>query len=47
MAKKRFIKSVTDAARRDETPDLPWVRGPRRAIFVSRRAAAVEARKSA
>ncbi|MBY5931691.1 hypothetical protein KUV51_01665 [Tateyamaria omphalii] len=46
MTNARFIKSVTDTAKQD-VPQMPWARGKRRAMFISRRKAAVEMRKSA
>ncbi|WP_299043345.1 hypothetical protein [uncultured Tateyamaria sp.] len=46
MTNTRFIKSVTDAAKTD-TPQMPWARGTRRAMFISRRKAAADLRKSA
>ncbi|WP_299610797.1 hypothetical protein [uncultured Tateyamaria sp.] len=46
MTNARFIKSVTDAAQQD-TPQLPWARGARRAAFIAKRKAASEQRKSA
>lgn len=36
MAKARFIKSVVKTAQSD-TPQLPWVRGTRRAAFIAKR----------
>ncbi|WP_189799456.1 hypothetical protein [Tateyamaria sp. syn59] len=46
MTNARFIKSVTDAAKRD-VPPMPWTRGARRALMIARRQAAAETRKSA
>ena len=46
MTNARFIKSVTDAAQQD-VPQMPWARGKRRAMFISRRKAALDLRKSA
>lgn len=46
MAKRRFIKSVTEAATQD-TPRMPWARGKRRAAFIAKRDAQTELRKSA
>lgn len=46
MTNARFIKSVTDAAKQD-SPQMPWVRGKRRAMFIAKRKAALELRKSA
>ena len=36
MAKQRFIKSVVAAAAQD-TPQMPWARGARRAAFIAKR----------
>ena len=46
MTNARFIKSVTNTAKQD-TPQMPWARGARRAMFISRRKAALEQRKAA
>lgn len=46
MTNARFINSVTDAAKQD-TPQMPWARGTRRAMFISKRKAALELRQSA
>ena len=46
MTNARFTKSITDAAKKD-IPQMPWARGARRAVFISRRKAALELRKSA
>ncbi|WP_299686205.1 hypothetical protein [uncultured Tateyamaria sp.] len=36
MAKQRFIKSVVATAA-EETPQMPWARGARRAAFIAKR----------
>ncbi len=41
----RFIKSVIDAAEKNETV-LPWTRGARRAAFIAKRQAPIK-RKTA
>lgn len=41
MANKRFIRSVVDAAAKEQT-QMPWARGARRAAFIAKRAAAAE-----
>jgi len=46
MSNTRFIQSVTKATEHS-TVEMPWARGARRAIFISRRKATVEMRKSA
>ena len=46
MAKRRFIKSVTEASAQD-IPQMPWARGKRRAAFIAKRMARTELRKSA
>ncbi|MEM6760954.1 MAG: hypothetical protein AAF601_15880 [Pseudomonadota bacterium] len=47
MTKKRFIRSVVDAAAK-ETTQMPWARGTRRATFIAKRSAqATPQRKSA
>ena len=33
---KRFIKSITEAAKAD-APAMPWARGERRAAFIAKR----------
>ncbi|MEL7125119.1 MAG: hypothetical protein AAGK30_02760 [Pseudomonadota bacterium] len=38
MAKQRFIKSVVASAAQ-ETPQMPWTRGARRAAFIAKRTA--------
>ncbi|MDF1727208.1 MAG: hypothetical protein P1U53_05590 [Sulfitobacter sp.] len=43
---KRFIKSVVEAAAKDETV-MPWTRGPRRAAFIAKRNGATRLAKSA
>jgi len=42
----RFIKSVVETARRDETV-MPWARGARRAEMIARRAASAEKHRTA
>lgn len=37
----RFIKSVVETARKDETV-MPWARGTRRAEMIARRAASAD-----
>ncbi|MEO0401617.1 MAG: hypothetical protein AAF214_04510 [Pseudomonadota bacterium] len=46
MSNARFIKSVIKSAEASTT-EMPWARGARRAIFISRRKAATETRKAA
>ncbi|GGX54143.1 hypothetical protein GCM10007385_22930 [Tateyamaria omphalii] len=46
MTNARFIKSVTDAAKQDASK-MPWARGKRREMFIAKRKAALELRKSA
>ena len=46
MAKQRFIKSVVQSASQD-TPQMPWARGARRAAFIARRKLAEAPRKTA
>lgn len=46
MAKARFIKSVVKSAKED-TPQLPWARGTRRAAFIAKRTTPAALRKSA
>ncbi|MEO9682082.1 MAG: hypothetical protein ABJF86_05005 [Tateyamaria sp.] len=46
MTKQRFIKSAIQAAK-DETPQMPWARGTRRAAFIAKRQNPVPLRKSA
>ncbi|MEO9575083.1 MAG: hypothetical protein ABJ263_17080 [Tateyamaria sp.] len=46
MAKTRFIKSVVKSAKEDTT-QLPWARGTRRAAFIAKRNSAAVLRKSA
>ncbi|MEP5632396.1 MAG: hypothetical protein ABJP79_11005 [Tateyamaria sp.] len=46
MTKQRFIKSAIQAAK-EETPQMPWARGTRRAAFIAKRQNPVPLRKSA
>ncbi|MEO0504060.1 MAG: hypothetical protein AAFZ14_12100 [Pseudomonadota bacterium] len=46
MAKQRFIKSVVAAAAQD-TPQMPWARGTRRAAFIAKRNGTPDPRKAA
>ena len=46
MAKQRFIKSVIAAAA-EETPEMPWARGRRRAAFIAKRKLSPDLRKTA
>ncbi|SDN62695.1 hypothetical protein SAMN05216196_1011112 [Lutimaribacter pacificus] len=34
---KRWIKSVTETAKADDVPSVPWQRGRRRAEMIARR----------
>ncbi|MGJ8544344.1 MAG: hypothetical protein ACSHWZ_02795 [Sulfitobacter sp.] len=43
---KRFIKSITEAAAKNNTV-MPWARGTRRAAFIAKRNAPVLVRKTA
>ena len=46
MAKQRFIKSVIASAAQ-ESAQMPWTRGARRAAFIAKRKAAQDPRKAA
>ena len=46
MAKQRFINSVVAAAAQD-TPQMPWARGTRRAAFIAKRNGTPDPRKAA
>jgi len=46
MKNTRFVTSVIKSAQND-TPQMPWARGTRRAAFIAKRKGLVEVRKSA
>ena len=46
MKTTRFVTSVVKTAQ-EQTPQMPWARGARRAAFIAKRKGALELRKTA